>query len=72
MHAFIAAVENLLPFLEAMEGTPFESIRAQITGYADQVLGMNGTPLSWSVSKANLIAYYNDKRDSVMITRDMF
>ena len=77
LHAFIRAVENLLPFLNAMKDTPFEevwlqSIRAKITGDADQVLEIYGTPLHWDEIKSNLIAYYNDKRDSVTLTRELF
>lgn len=77
LHAFIRAVENLLPFLDTMKDTPFEevwlqSIRAKITGDADQVLEIHGTPLKWNEIKANLIAYYNDKRDSVTLTRELF
>lgn len=77
LHCFIRAVENLLPFLDALQGTPFErvwlqSIRAKIVGDADQVLEIYGTPLEWNEIKGNLIAYYNDKRDSVTLTREMF
>lgn len=77
LHCFIRAVENLLPFLEALQDTPFEkvwlqSIRAKIVGDADQVLEIYGTPLEWGEIKANLIAYYNDKRDAVTLTREMF
>lgn len=77
LHKFIRAVENLLPFLETMKNTPFEevwlqSIRAKITGHADQVLEIYGTTLKWDDIKSNLIAYYNDKRDSVTLTRELF
>lgn len=77
LHSFIRAVENLLPFLEPLIGTPFEkvwlqSIRAKIIGDADQVLEIYGTPTVWAEIKSNLIAYYNDKRDAVTLTRELF
>lgn len=77
LHSFIKAVENLTPFMTAMEGTPFfdvwiQSIRAKITGEADRVLEIYGTPTNWDEIKNNLIAYYNDKRDPVTLTRELF
>lgn len=77
LHSFIRSVENLRPFLVALENTPFydvwlQSIRAKIVGDADQILEIYGTPLNWTDIKANLIAYYNDKRDSVTLTRELF
>lgn len=77
LHAFIRSVENLIPFISTMENTPFydiwiQSIRTKITGEADQILEIYGTPLNWDEIKANLIAYYSDKRDPVTLTREMF
>lgn len=77
LHSFIKSVENLTPFITAMEGTPFfdvwiQSIRAKITGEADRVLEIYGTPANWEEIKNNLIAYYNDKRDPVTLTRELF
>lgn len=70
LHSFIRAVEILMPFIEPLRNTPFEqvylqSIRAKIVGDADQVLEIYGTSLMWDDIKANLIAYYNHKRDVV-------
>lgn len=77
LHNFLRSIENLMPFLTAIENTPFhdvwlQSIRAKIIGDADQILEIYGTPLNWEDIKANLIAYYNDKRDSVTLTRELF
>lgn len=77
LHAFIRAVENLIPFLQTMENTPFydmwiQSIRSKIVGEADQILEIYGTPLTWDDIKNNLITYYSDKRDPVTLTREMF
>lgn len=77
LHSFLRSVENLLPFIEPLKNTPFEkiwlqAIRAKIINEADQVLETNGTPLEWNAIKENLIAYYNDKRDPVTLTRELF
>lgn len=77
LHSFIRSVENLMPFLEALHDTPFENvwlqaIRAKIINEADQVLETYGTKLCWQDIKSNLIAYYNDKRDPVTLTRELF
>lgn len=77
LHSFLKSVDNLMPFIEPMQNTPFEKIwlqgiRAKVIGNADQVLETYGTPLEWQAIKANLIAYYNDKRDSVTLTRELF
>lgn len=77
LHSFIKSVENLMPFIEALDGTPFhavwtQSIRAKITGEADRILEIYGTPADWNEIKNNLIAYYNDKRDPVTLTRELF
>lgn len=77
LHNFIRSVDNLFPFISALENTPFfnvwlQSIRAKIIGEADQILEIYGTPLIWNDIKANLIAYYNDKRDCVTLTRELF
>lgn len=77
LHNFIRSVDDLFPFISALENTPFfnvwlQSIRAKIIGEADQILEIYGTPLIWNDIKANLIAYYNDKRDCVTLTRELF
>lgn len=77
LHSFIRSVDHLIPFLSALENTPFynvwlQSIRAKIVGDADQILEIYGTPLTWNDIKGNLIAYYNDKRDCVTLTRELF
>lgn len=77
LHSFIRAVENLIPFIEPLKGSPYEkiwlqAIRAKIINEADQVLETYGTALNWDDIKENLIAYYNDKRDPVTLTRELF
>lgn len=77
LHKFLRSVENLMPFLAPLKNTPFEkiwlqAIRSKIIDGADQVLETYGTPLDWNAIKANLIAYYNDKRDPVTLTRELF
>lgn len=77
LHSFIKSVENLIPFIETLEGTPFyaiwtQAIRTKITGEADKILEIYGTPANWNDIKNNLIAYYNDKRDPVTLTRELF
>lgn len=77
LHSFLRSVENLMPFIEPLKDTPYEkiwlqAIRSKITEEADQVLETYGTPLNWNSIKENLIAYYNDKRDSVTLTRELF
>lgn len=77
LHGVLRSVEHFMPFLEPMKNTPFEKIwlqavRAKIINEADQVLETYGTSLDWDEIKANLIAHYNDKRDQVTLTRELF
>lgn len=77
LHGFLRSVEHFMPFLEPMKDTPFEkvwlqAIRAKIINEADQVLETYGTSLNWDEIKSNLIAHYNDKRDQVTLTRELF
>lgn len=77
LHSFIRSVENVIPFIDALENTPYHSvwlqaIRNKIVGDADTVLEVYGTELKWETIKANLIAHYNDKRDSTTLTRELF
>lgn len=77
LHSFIRSVENLLPFIDALVDTPFhdvwlQAVRNKIVGDADNILEVYGTKLNWPEIKANLIAYYNDKRDAVTLTRELF
>lgn len=77
LHSFIKSVENLMPFLQVLDGTPFhtvwtQAIRAKITGEVYRILEIYGTPCNWEDIKNNLITYYNDKRDPVTLTRELF
>lgn len=77
LHSFIRAVENILPFMDTLQQTPFynvwlQAIRCKITGEADAVLEIYGTTLNWEEIKSHLIAYYNDKRDVTTLTRELF
>lgn len=77
LHSFLRSVDHLMPFIEPLKNSPFEkiwlqAIRAKIINEADQVLETYGTALDWDEIKANLIAYYNDKRDPVTLTRELF
>lgn len=77
LHSFIRSVDHLIPFLSALENTPFytvwlQLIRAKIVSDADQILEIFGTTLTWNDIKGNLIAYYNDKRECVTLTRELF
>lgn len=77
LYSFIRSVEHLTPFLTALDNTPFQkiwlqSIRAKLVCEADQILKIYGTPLNWEDIKDNLIPYYNDKRDYVTLTRELF
>lgn len=77
LHQFIRSIDNLMPIIEEARGTPIynvwiQCIRGKITGDADTILELYGTELSWTEIKSNLIAHYNDKRDEVSLTRDLF
>ena len=77
LNQFLKAVDNIMPTLEQARGTPqfniwIQSIRSKIIGDADTVLELYGTDLSWREIKQNLITHYNDKRDEVSLTRDLF
>ena len=75
MLGFIRSVENLLPFLGALQGTPFEkvwiqAIRGKIIGSTDQVLKIYGTPLDWGEIKNNLQTGRCNFDERVSITAD--
>lgn len=77
LHSFLRSVDNIMPFIDALENTPYhnvwvQAIRNKIVGDADTVLEVYGTALDWKAIKANLIAHYNDKRDATTLTRELF
>ena len=77
LNQFLKTVDNIMPTLELARGSQsfnvwIQSIRSKIIGDADTVLELYGTDLSWSEIKQNLITHYNDKRDEVSLTRDLF
>lgn len=77
LHSFLRSVDNIMPFIDALEATPYhnvwvQAIRNKIIGDADTVLEVYGTPLDWKIIKANLISHYNDKRDATTLTRELF
>lgn len=47
------------------------AIRNKITGEADEVLTMYGTPLCWPSIRENLINHYADKRNETSLIRDL-
>lgn len=66
-----------MPLLRRAQNSPMfdvwmQSIRSKITGDADTVLELYGTPLDWDDIKTNLISHYSDKRNEVSLTRDLF
>lgn len=77
LHAFIRSIENLIPLVNSVQGTPMytiwmQSIRSKIVGDADSILELYGTGLDWAEIKQNLITHYSDRRDEVSLTRDLF
>lgn len=77
LSGFIQSVENLIPFMTPIKGTPIEkiwlqAIRAKIINEADHALETHGTPLDWESMKDTLRAYFNDKRSPVTLTRELF
>lgn len=77
LHQFLRAIDNIMPVIEEARGTQMyqvwiQCIRSKITGDADTVLELYGTELSWNDIKSNLVTHYNDKRDEVSLTRDLF
>ena len=77
LHQFLRAIDNIMPVIEEARGLPMynvwiQCIRSKITGDADTILELYGTELSWDDIKGNLITHYNDKRDEVSLTRDLF
>lgn len=77
LHAFIRSIDNLMPLIDSVQGTPMysiwqQSIRAKIVGDADNILELYGTSLDWVEIKQNLITHYSDRRDEVSLTRDLF
>lgn len=77
LHSFIRSVENLLPFMRPCVNTPFynmwlQAIRRKIIDDADNVLELYGIGLDWESIKEFLIMYYNDKRDNLTLTRELY
>lgn len=77
LHAFIRSIDNLMPLIDSVQGTPMfniwqQSIRAKIVGEADNILELYGTSLDWGEIKQNLITHYSDRRDEVSLTRDLY
>lgn len=77
LHAFIRAIDSIMPTLNRATGTDahrvwIQAIRTKIIGEADNVLEMYGTSLDWDEIKQNLITHYSDRRDEVSLTRDLF
>lgn len=77
LHQFLRAIDNIMPIIDEAINTPMHSvwmqcIRSKVIGDADTILELYGTELSWQEIKTNLINHYNDKRDEVSLTRDLF
>ena len=77
LHQFLRAIDNIMPVIDEAINTPMHSvwmqcIRSKVIGDADTILELYGTELAWREIKANLINHYNDKRDEVSLTRDLF
>lgn len=77
LNTFVKAIDNIMPLLKSAEGKPIyqvwmQAIRSKIIEEADSVLELYGTELRWEEIKATLLTHFNDKRDEVSLTRDLF
>lgn len=77
LYEFIENVEEILSLCNAIDGHPcskiyLRAIRNKITGEANEVLTMYGTPLEWEAIKDNLITHYADKRNETNLVRDLY
>lgn len=73
---FIDNVEEILIALISVTNTGYKkiilrAIRNKITGQANEVLNMYGTPTDWNEIKQNLITHYADKRNETSLIRDL-
>jgi hypothetical protein len=73
---FLDNCEEILNFISVASGQPYgqlllRAIRNKITGPANEVLNMYGTPLIWDEIKNNLILHYADKRNETSLIRDL-
>lgn len=73
---FLNNVEEILALIQCTSGTAYgklllRAIRNKITGPANEVLNMYGTPLDWEQIKSNLILHYSDKRNETSLIRDL-
>lgn len=76
LYEFINNVEEILDLMGAINNTPYariimRAIRNKVTGQANEVLNMFGTPLDWNQIKTNLILHYSDKRNETSLIRDL-
>lgn len=77
LNSFIKSIDHLMPLLKRAESTPvwniwMQAVRSKIVDEADSVLELYGTDLDWEEIKSTLMTHFNDKRDEVSLTRDLF
>lgn len=76
LYEFLENVEEILKLILAIDGTPqakiiLRAIRNKISGQANEVLNMYGTPLEWNAIRINLITHYADKRNETSLIKDL-
>lgn len=76
LYDFLSNVEEILSFMPQLNDSAYHkiilrAIRNKITGQANEVLNMYGTPVNWNEIKRNLIVHYSDKRNETSLIRDL-
>lgn len=76
LHSFISLVDHIIAMIPSSGDANREyiissAIRNKIKGPANNVLNVYGTSCEWKEIKRNLITHYSDKRNEILLIRDL-